>query len=480
MILDKLSEIAVLGTSKKSLSKDLVEWGHKFKLLADNQEQYLLQSGYLDLQMHEAGRLLSKNEELCKIKKVEDLHKAVNDNFIYTINIILNEHQELLLPYIDKLIAANRTLPASLIPKFLNYARQKDDIFKEKIKLISGNRAEFLANFNKNWSFWAETEIDWQTCSHSERILFLQKLRIEEPEKAVGLLDMIFSQEHSKEKLELLEPLAENLGHYDIAFLENCLNDRAQSVVQKAFYFLLILSSSAKEKLSKEAENFISIRKGGILSSTKMDLKLPEEETAISKNIANMNSHGIKLGKKAVILHKLLSCLIAEHYSCEIENLLKVADKTDWKDMLLSAWQNAAIMYNNASWAEKLIPELIKKNVDIEKELTELLSYEQFNDILKKMFLEYPQKFKSKEALGILLKNSNHEINNENSKIGIEQISNMMEVFSRGNSYLYHEDKKVINDFFARIPWHKYELPDNLEKYKEIIDIKQRLINSIQ
>jgi len=479
MILEKLAEIAVLGTSKKNIKSELLDWGKQYKIPSNYPEQYLLQAAYLDLQMREAGKILEKDENFEQIEAIEDEKNAVDDNYIYYLKQILEEFPYLILPYVERLISAKKILPASIVPQFLDFAKRQDPDFKEKINLVAGNRAAFLAKYNANWDFLAIKEIDWETSSHKERLVFVRNLRKNNPEKSVELIRSCFSEEHSKEKLELLQCLTINLGKYDKAFLQSCMENRGQQVVQTAFDYLLKLDKPQQEFLKKEASPYIKIHKGGFLTANRLEINLPEKDEGIFKKLGNCNHTGANLGKKATLLHKIISRLPIDYYSILYSDLIKIAEKNEWRAMLLSAWQNAAINYNDSQWAVELIPVLIKYNISIDTQLTQNIDNREFNTILKQSFSSYPKQFKNKEAIGILLKSSRQEIDLKNAEVGIKQISDLLNDLSNTNNYLYSEDKKILFDFFARIPWNIDKLPENLEDYKELIDIKQKLIKSI-
>ncbi len=437
MSLEKLTEIIVLGTSKKGVKQEELDWCRQYKIDTTNTEQALLQFAYLDSQMKIAGKVLEKGDETKPIPTIEDETNAVDDNYIFFLEQLLNDFTYLILPYLKRLIKAKKTLPAPLIPKFLDYGKKQGDEFREAISLAVGNRGTFLAKFNSEWDFILTREIDWDTSNHKDRVAFLKKLRKAQPEKATKLVQPTFNEEHSKERQELLECFQVNPGEYDKVFLNHCLKDKAQLVRQIAFDLLLKMDVLQLESIKKEAAKYLIIHKGGFLTSNRIEINLPEKEDEIFKNLRSCNHNGVKMGEKAIILHKLTSRLPLDFYAISINELNKLTDKTDWKKMLLSAWQNAAIFYKNPGWAIELIPVLLKSDVPIDDDLIGVLNNEEFNTLLKELFSDYPKKFKSNEALGQIIRNSNQEINDKNAETGIQQICTYLKDIETTRAYIY-------------------------------------------
>jgi hypothetical protein len=189
----------------------------------------------------------------------------------------------------------------------------------------------------------ANAESIWLQGKQAERLAIIRLVRDRDPAVARALLEGTWQQERATFRAEAIDLLSANISHEDLTFLEVALNDRAQSVRERAETLLLRIpgSSSATAALA-QAEPFLGKRLG-----VQIVVRPPERDTASDTERAAEITDAIgrvppahwveRLGKSPSELARSMS-----------------NDRT-WGYAVISGWTAATLAFNDADWAAALI-----------------------------------------------------------------------------------------------------------------------------
>lgn len=123
-----------------------------------------------------------------------------------------------------------------------------------------------------------ETELSeetWEQFYPAERIKVLKKWRETQPEEALDLIAQKAPAEPAEKRLALVGVLEQNLGEYDIEFLESLKNDRSQKVKSLVQRLLIRLGkySNSQEDIQELVDFFSRQKKLGKTKITFRNLK---------------------------------------------------------------------------------------------------------------------------------------------------------------------------------------------------------------
>jgi len=285
---------------------------------------------------------------------------------------------------LERMAVCQRRLPHALLPALL---AARDDRLLPHATAVAGERGRWLVGLNPDWQ-WVlgvaedrlprdEMSRQWSTGTLTERELVLRKLRAEDAALARAWLEEVWKEEKADTRERLLRVLTVGLGSDDTAFLERVLSDRAASVRGLALRLLVRVPGSAVgQRMAERACEILAytptMRSGisGVMRALKSklggDSDAPGQLTVEPPEAfaPAWAAEGLQprppagMGQKAFWMKQILGLvpptLWEERFELSPAALVVMARKTEWTEMLLSAWLEAAVLFETRHWAMPL------------------------------------------------------------------------------------------------------------------------------
>ncbi|MCI0665072.1 MAG: DUF5691 domain-containing protein, partial [Acidobacteria bacterium] len=257
--------------------------------------------------------------------------------------------------------AAGQRVREEVLPALLELGRARSDL-SDAILPVLGHRGKWLAAQNSDWDaiFGFEDGSVWERGSLEQRRAFLTLLRRRDPARARQLLLGVWEQESPKNRADFLAILAHGLSPDDELFLESALDDKWTIVRRAAAELLSSLPESAfVERMSERAKRLISFQNNA-RGRFEIEILLPEErdEGMMRDGIVKVPPHS-QIGEKAWWLQQILSAVPPSFWlqsaQRTVNDLLKIAKKSEWSQVLLNGWCRAAISFGDVEWIECLL-----------------------------------------------------------------------------------------------------------------------------
>jgi hypothetical protein len=243
--------------------------------------------------------------------------------------------------------------------------RQSD--LREAIAKVLGKRGQWLAAQNPEWNYVAsEDESVWETGSKAARLMWLTKLRRQEPDQARQLLESTWKQESASDRTAFLEVLRTGLSMADEPFLEASLDDRSKEVRRVTVDLLTCLPESRFcQRAITRIQNLIKLQSEG--NQLYFTIDLPEAHTPEmlrdgieAKSNDNQNN---QIGDRASWLLKMLTSTPLSFWNqpfrnqplaMSIEDLVKAANHSQSDRLILQGWIAAAQKTGDLVWLQAL------------------------------------------------------------------------------------------------------------------------------
>lgn len=294
------------------------------------------------------------------------------------LSTVMTENHAIMPEFLRLLAHAQQRIPPSLLPKVLNFGRQRPEL-RPQIAAVIGKRGQWLARQHSAWKYgaaqrMAEFEPDsviWKEGSRSERALFLHQWREVDATGAREALEAVWSSELAKDRADLITSLACNVSIVDEPFLETARCDRAQSVRQQALKLLITLPGSRLgQRMAERIEPFVTVQSK---RSTTIHVVLPnafdpdwEKDGITPKPVAG-------LGEKASWLYQMLTGIALSHWQGEPTAIVQAIQAHKWQTMLLKGLGMAALRQHNIVWAKALVNQFDLQHID-QRLLSDLLA----------------------------------------------------------------------------------------------------------
>jgi len=370
----ELTSLALLGTERQELPRAVTET--TVGALQSQLDFALREKAFLSVSAlaggHErVGRLPSTDSSPGPAPSNVEIQQCVSAaSSAFLLRMLAGEYAMLLSEWLNLAAQAQRLAPPEFLPALLNAATNSLPLRETALPVI-GARGLWLAAQNPEWA-WVlgsgEDENIWQTGDTPARALFLRHLRAKDPDRARDLVAAIWKNEAPEERATFLNAFMIGLGTADEAFLENALDDKRKEVRRTASKLLVRLPTSALVSRMKERVTpllrFIPGESGNVLRlkrgrAAALEVTLPQ---ACDKP---MQRDGIELkapqgmGEKAAWLVQLLEAVPLDHWQSEWkttpDQIIEASLAGEWKLEMLEGWTRAAVLQDNADWAETLL-----------------------------------------------------------------------------------------------------------------------------
>jgi hypothetical protein len=295
------------------------------------------------------------------------------------------------LPECLRLIAqAGWRMPERLLPQLLELGCKQPEL-RPVIAQVLGKRGLWLAAQlqDGNYAMTADADL-WETGTRSQRLRYLEQMRLVDPALARSQLEAVFGQENAKDRALFLKTLQVGLSDVDLVFLEKGLTDRSQEVQQVAIALLhqLPASSLCQKAIAILRTAIVDDRPSGsfdITPSKNLDADIQ------GLKLASIPTEK-KLGKSAVELAHLISwiplSIWPEQFGITIPELIEKTSESQWRDAIVVGLINAAINQRNAIGAAELLEAIPEED----PRLISLLTAAQAHDLVLKLDRQGKQK----------------------------------------------------------------------------------------
>jgi hypothetical protein len=266
--------------------------------------------------------------------------------------------------WLQAVSAAGWSLPHRWLPELLDLSYQKEDI-RPLVAPLLGARGRWLALQHPTWKVLfvprvlSEQEEWWQTGTRKSRQTLLRLLRAEDPARARQLVASTWDQDAYSDRAVFLSTLSIGLGADDEPFLEQALDDRRKQVRVVAADLLARLPASALSARMRERLSPLLALETGLLKRGQLKVALPEDcSKAMARDgVAKKAPAGLDEG--AWWLFQMLAVVPprvwSQSWGRTPEELVTIANKTEYASVLLEGWGRAAARHGDGTWAEALL-----------------------------------------------------------------------------------------------------------------------------
>lgn len=334
-------------------------------------EQRLLDTAALVGLYRRAGLATQSAQAPAQTLPDQDLPELSQRAGHYLALMLEGQHRQLIPEWLQACSSYKRRIPSMLLPRILDYGKNQPSLQPDILPVL-GTRGQWLAAQNPDWAYVRldPALLDWETGSRADRLVLLQHLHRHSPAEAIARLDASWSTERAEERALFVSALEANLSAQDQPFLESILNDRSKEVRQRAAMLLArIPGSTLAQRMIQRAEallhwtaavsgNVLLLRRG---SPASLSVGLPEsyDDSMKRDGIEQRPVGNFKGGERAWWLFQILQAIPPGHWTARWKEqpvaILEAAAKTEWEDLLLSAWTEASISFADPAWAEAIL-----------------------------------------------------------------------------------------------------------------------------
>jgi hypothetical protein len=370
-ILQTVTATALIGTQRQPFTPIITD-GNLGQLLASvdttNQEAALLSTVAIATMYQQAGQLpLQDSSPLPEPCELEDLPRCSDRTGYYLSLMFSGEHQQLLPELLDRLADLGQRVHETSLPSLLDLGKRQSDV-REAIAKVLGKRGQWLAAQNPEWNYVAsEGESAWETGSKAARLMWLTKLRRQEPDQARQLLESTWKQESASDRTAFLEVLGTGLSMADEPFLEALLDDRSKEVRRVTVDLLTCLPESRFcQRAIARIQNLIKLQREGNQQYFTVDLPEVHTPEMLRDGIEakSNDSQNNQIGDRASWLLKMLTSTPLSFWNqpfwnqplaMSIEDLVKAANHSQSDRLILQGWITAAQKTGDLVWLQALV-----------------------------------------------------------------------------------------------------------------------------
>ncbi|MBO0860147.1 MAG: hypothetical protein J2P21_17080 [Chloracidobacterium sp.] len=363
----EITNTALMGCERKSLSLDFPsgKLGGLLTQLDPNDREGALLGATAIVSLYErAGTLPLKDAQPAPEACAPDEAPRCSERAAIRLAMMLRgEHRRLLPEWLAKTAAAGHRAPEELLPSLLELGRAHEEA-PDAILPALGARGRWLAAQNPDW-FYAVEKLDeslWETGSGAQRRAVLAELRKRDAARARELLASSWERESPKDRADFLTALENGLSLDDEAFLEAALDDRRKEVRGAAADLLARLpESSLRRRMFERVRPLITFKLNRLRRKT-IEIALPEAcDKEMQRDGVEPKPYSRDIGEKAWLLQQMFGMIPPEVWSnasgWSITELIEAAKRSEWKNVLLNGWSQAARLCRDVEWAAALLAE---------------------------------------------------------------------------------------------------------------------------
>ncbi|NMM85535.1 hypothetical protein B2J88_14350 [Rhodococcus sp. SRB_17] len=252
-------------------------------------------------------------------------------------------------------IERNFRAPDHLVAELLSYARA-NELYRENILRIVGERGQWLAARNPEWSMLIRHRDAgpglWRHGTPAERLQWLADARRSDPALALAELSQTWETERGEHKAAFLAALAAGLSADDIPLLEHALDDKRKDVRREAVNMLRRLpGSQCAERMAQRVQTWVHVEQGGIVVDVPDEIDTAARRDGIEDRPNPHTDYRAEYVRQAIAAAPLTlwNTMIGEPAAV----LSSITDGV-WEPILHDAWSTAAVLQHNSEWAEAI------------------------------------------------------------------------------------------------------------------------------
>lgn len=378
-------KVALLGTAHQKLDAETLPLPIKElvnQLTATEPEEIFLKTSALLMNYEQAGRTMPVLQINLPKPAEPDEKSICSDKALQSLNAILEEGFPTLLPeWLQKCGQNQLVVREDYLPVLLDEGK-KNIKLRAQIKVVTGNRGKWLAQFNDTWSYLNLTEKEmWEQGKPEERKQILILLRQENPESARELLSSTWKEENANSRAELLSTFSENLSSADEPLLRELLVDKSQKVKEATINLLGQLPDSEwVNEIWQEVKNWIHVKKTtSFIAFTKEELEItiPDNLPASlkKKGIQELNNNKNTSDQEYWLIQALALVPPANwenHLNTSAEKIINLFLQHKFLHKGIPALVTATARFKDAQWAKVLLDKKQKENEVIIPDLLHL------------------------------------------------------------------------------------------------------------
>lgn len=303
---------------------------------------------------------ITPKETISFSKPAAENHRYISHTSAQILGSILNGNsKELLGEFLSLCQHTSSIITPEHLPKLFNWTLHAR-LSGEFILGLSGNRGKWLAEQNPEWGRLLPPSGEiWESGTPEERIAYFAWQRQHSPTAATATLALSFEDETPAFLAKIIPLMVSGAGTYDLELLEQ-LHQHSRKEVRKAASLVLahISESALVGRMKTTAASIISLKKSFLSQS--LDIQAPEKLTQEIQDdgITEDPLSGIKLGRKAVVIARILQTIPPSfwenHLELQPDRLLKLAVDSEWAAPVLYGLTAAAVRYQDESWATEI------------------------------------------------------------------------------------------------------------------------------
>ena len=308
-----------------------------------------------------AGYQPFSSKDVITFSKPEaETHRYISHTSAQILGSILNGNsKELLGEFLSLCQHTSSVITPEHLPKLFNWALHAR-LSGEFILGLSGKRGIWLAKQNSEWSrLLPPSGESWESGTPEERIAYFAWQRQHSPTAAIATLALSYEDETPAFLAKIIPLMARNASPQDLELLEQ-LHRHSRKEVRKAASHVLahIRESALVDRMKTAAARIISLKKGFLSQS--LEIQVPDKLTQNLQDdgITDDPLPGIKLGRKAVLVSRILETIPPSFWENSLElqpdRLLKLAAESEWAAPVLYGWATATVRYQDESWATEI------------------------------------------------------------------------------------------------------------------------------
>lgn len=274
--------------------------------------------------------------------------------------MLQGQYAQLLPEWLATIAQVAQRVPEIYLPELLELGKRQKNL-QSLILPVLGKRGQWLALQNPDWGYVVSLpdQDSWETGSLSARLLYLQQLRTQEPDRARSLLEKIWHQEAAADRAKFLATFYAGLGQADQPFLETALTDRSQEVRRIAVDLLASLPESRLgQRIAEYSQRYLSFDSGSRSLTVQLPDRLDDEVIRLGIEAKLPALVKSQLGEKAGWLLQMLGATPLTTWTAAwqlpISEIINLIAFHDWQAALISGLALAARRQKDVAWLEAI------------------------------------------------------------------------------------------------------------------------------
>lgn len=336
--MDQILSAAMAGTQRRSPRLD----SPLFEGLTGALPAQLLSAAALAGVAGLAGRSPARAEALAADEQIDERPVAPGQSLQRILN---GEFRPVLREWLDLAQRLGLRPEPYHLPQFLEIGLSGAS---PALRSALGPRGMWLAAHNPRWAPILElVEGDWETGRSAARFRYLAQLRIEDPARALALLQSTWAQESAEDRLRAVTALSKSLSMADEEFLEAALSDRSKGVRQQAASLLSrIPGSRLSQRMSDRVQGWVQFYEDIVNFDIPMTCTSKMERDGIEARSAK--------GERASWLEQGVALAPLAMWG-EPRKIAALAARSEWAEALLRGFLAATVAQGNVPWAGALL-----------------------------------------------------------------------------------------------------------------------------